>query len=160
MQGRTTIITPQIFTTSLYSNSTNSTAKSSSCPSSVHDIEIHKTFRIVTLYLTIIIGTIGGVLVLLWMIFNRRLKARLNHISRVNSLILNLTFADLGVIFLAVLPQLIWEYVDREWVAGEAMCKIVKFLQSFSMMSSNYVLVVIAIDRHQAIRAPLKEPIP
>ena len=127
------------------------------CKNSVHDIELDKGTRLGILYATIIIGIIGSLLVLLWMVCNRKVTPRFNHLSRVNSFILNLTIADMSVILLAVLPQLVWEYSDREWSAGPAMCKIVKFLQSFSMMSSNYILVVIAIDRHQAIRAPLKE---
>lgn len=131
--------------------------KSSKCGNTVHDIELDKDTRLGILYATIIVGIIGSMLVLLWMACNRKLTPRFNHLSRVNSLILNLTIADMSVILLAVLPQLVWEYADREWSAGAAMCKIVKFLQSFSMMASNYILVVIAIDRHQAIRAPLKE---
>ena len=131
--------------------------KTSRCKNSVHDIELDKGTRLGILYATIIIGIIGSLLVLLWMVCNRKVTPRFNHLSRVNSFILNLTIADMSVILLAVLPQLVWEYSDREWSAGPAMCKIVKFLQSFSMMSSNYILVVIAIDRHQAIRAPLKE---
>lgn len=123
----------------------------------VHDIELDMDTRLGILYATIIVGILGSVLVISWMACNRKLTPRFNHLSRVNSFILNLTIADLFVILLAVVPQLIWEYSDREWSVGPAMCKIVKYLQSFSMMASNYILVVIAIDRHQAIRAPLKE---
>ncbi|KAH3837235.1 cephalotocin receptor 2-like [Dreissena polymorpha] len=145
-------------------NITNVTTNSSSplvdeC-GTVHDIGLHKPTRLAILYLTIIIGLIGFFLVLLYMCCNRRISPRFNHLSRVNAFILNLTFADLLVILIAVLPQLAWEHVDRDWSAGPVMCRIVKFLQSFSMISSNYILVVIAIDRHQAIRAPLKESWP
>ena len=133
--------------------------KTGRCANSVHDIELDKSVRLLILYLTIVLGIVGGLLVLLWMACNKRLTRKVNHLSRVNSFILNLTVADLCVILLAVLPQLIWEYRDREWIAGPAMCKIVKFLQTFSITCSNYMLVVIAIDRHQAIRYPLKESI-
>lgn len=135
----------------------SNSSKPSRCGNTVHDIELDKGIRLGILYATIIVGIVGSILVLLWMVCNRKVTPRFNHLSRVNSFILNLTIADLSVILLAVLPQLVWEYADREWSAGPAMCRIVKFLQSFSMMSSNYILVVIAIDRHQAIRAPLKE---
>lgn len=129
------------------------------CAGTVHDIELDKPYRLLILYLTTGLCIIGSILVLLWMVCNRRLSPRFNHLSRVNAFILNLTFADVLVILLAVVPQLVWEYVDRQWSAGDVMCRLLKFLQSFSMMSSNYMLVVIAIDRHQAIRAPLKESI-
>ena len=133
------------------------TNQSEGCKYSVHDIEQDARIRLAILYATIIFGVIGSILVLSWMVCNKKLTPRFNHLSRVNSFILNLTIADMLVILLAVLPQLIWEYADREWRAGPVMCKILKFLQSFSMMASNYILVVIAVDRHQAIRAPLKE---
>lgn len=129
------------------------------CSGTVHDIELDKTYRLLILFLTVGLCIVGSILVLLWMLCNRRHSPKFNHLSRVNAFILNLTFADLLVILLAVLPQLVWEYVDRQWLAGDVMCRLVKFLQSFSMISSNYMLVVIAIDRHQAIRAPLKESI-
>lgn len=126
----------------------------------VHDIQNHKPTRLAILYSTIILGLIGCGLVLLWMACNRKVSPRFSHLSRVNAFILNLTFADFLVIAVAVIPQLVWEYVEREWTAGPVICRLVKFLQGFSMMASNYILVVIAIDRHQAIRAPLKESFP
>lgn len=132
----------------------------SPCAGTVHDIELDKPYRLLILFLTVGLCIVGSILVLVWMLCNQRLSRNSNHFSRVNSFILNLTVADLLVIVLAVLPQLVWEYVDRQWSLGDVMCRLVKFLQSFSMMSSNYMLVVIAIDRHQAVTAPLKEPIP
>ena len=164
---RVPIMMNETFTTSHYitsdltnsSNITLNTSKVGRCGESVHDKDYNKRIRIATLYITIIIGTIGGALVFAWMWNNRRLKSRVNSLSRVNSFILNLTVADLMVMLLAVLPQLIWEYQDnRVWLAGEFMCKFIKFLQSFSMMASTNMLVVIAIDRHQAITKPLKTP--
>jgi len=142
---------------------TNSTANASivsnltSLCGSVHDIELDRTYRLLILYLTISLSVVGSILVVVWMLCNRRMSSNFNHLSRVNLFILHLTIADILVILLAVLPQLIWEYADRDWRAGDVMCRLVKFLQSFSMMASNYMVVVIAVDRHQAIRAPLKE---
>jgi len=132
----------------------------SRCGTGVHDIELDKPFRLAILYIILIVGLIGTTLVLLYMFFSRKLYPRFNHLSRVNAFILNLTIADASVLLLAVLPQLVWEHADRDWYAGEIMCRIVKFLQSFAMMASNYILIVIAVDRHHAIRAPLKEAWP
>ncbi|KAH3840236.1 neuropeptide S receptor-like [Dreissena polymorpha] len=131
---------------------------SNPCNGTVNDIELDKTYRLIILYLTITFCLIGSVLVVLWIILKQRISRKFNHHSRVNNFILNLTVADILVILLAVVPQLIWEYVDREWLAGDFMCRAVKFMQTFSMTASNYMLVVIAIDRQQAIISPLKEP--
>lgn len=119
---------------------------------SVHDITYDFNIRRIVLYLQIILGAIGGFLVILWMWHNRRQR------SRVNALILNLCVSDLCVVFFGLLPQLVWEYVEREWMAGEVMCRLVKFMQSFALFASANMLVIIALDRHQAIRAPLREP--
>lgn len=129
----------------------NPDAASSPKPN-VNDASFDKDFRIAALYVFIILGAVGGALVLLWLWFNRRRK------SRVNALILHVCISDLLVIFGACLPQLIWEYSERNWILGDAVCRLLKFLQSFVMMASNYMLVVLSIDRHQAIRAPLREP--
>ena len=118
----------------------------------VNDADFDKDIRIVSLYVLIVLGSIGGALVFLWLWFNRRRK------SRVHALILHVCLSDSLVILGACLPQLIWEYSDRNWLLGDAVCRMLKFLQSFVMMSSNFMLVVLSIDRHQAIRAPLREP--
>ena len=121
--------------------------------SNVNDAAFNKDIRIISLYVLIATGTIGGLLVFAWLWHNRRRK------SRVNALILHVAVADLFVILGACLIQLIWEH-DRNWALGEAVCRIVKFTQSFAMSSSNYMVVVLSIDRHQAIRSPLREPFP
>ena len=150
----------------IHSNVTNTSGVSinnsetiGQCDHSVHDMDFNKNVRILILYITICLNIIGSILVIIWMICNRRSSANYNHFSRVNAFILNLTVADILVILLAVLPQLVWEYADREWAVGPVMCRLVKLLQSFAITSSNYILVVIAVDRHQAIRSPLKESI-
>jgi len=54
--------------------------------------------------------------------------------------------------------QVIWEHADRLWLAGDVMCRVLKYAQSFAIMSSVNMLVVLSIDRHQAIRRPLSPP--
>lgn len=121
-------------------------------PSNVNDAAFAKDVRIAMLYVFITAGIVGGILVYAWLWHNRRRK------SRVNALIFHVALADMFVILVACLPQLIWEYNDRHWTLGDAMCRILKFLQSFAMSSSNYMVVVLSVDRHQAIRSPLREP--
>ena len=119
---------------------------------SVADAIFDKEVRLIVLYLEVIFGTIGGVCVCLWLWANRWRK------SRVKKLILHVAISDLLVVFLASLTQLIWEY-DRHWKAGEPFCKIIRYTTSFAMMSSNNMLVVLSIDRHEAIMHPLKDPV-
>ncbi len=121
---------------------------------SLADVDFDKDARTMVLLMEIIVGLVGGILVCVWLWMNRRRK------SRVNTLILNVAVSDLLVILGACLIQLIWEYAGREWLLGNAMCKLVKFFQSFAMMASSNMLVVLSLDRHQAIRSPLREPWP
>ena len=51
--------------------------------------------------------------------------------------------------------QVIWEILEREWVAGGFFCKVFKFSQTYALASSNYMLVALAMDRHRAVTKPL-----
>jgi gonadotropin-releasing hormone receptor len=48
-----------------------------------------------------------------------------------------------------------WSYTVA-WVAGNAECKIFKFLQMFSLYLSTFVLVLIGVDRFVVVRYPMK----
>ena len=53
---------------------------------------------------------------------------------------------------------MIWEGLGRHWYGDVIFCKMFKFLQTFSLTSSNYMLVAMAMDRHRAITRPLTMP--
>ena len=121
-------------------------------PLHVADAAFANDIRIVVLYVTIIVGVTGGMLVFCWLWYNRRRK------SRVNAVILHVALSDMFVMVGACVSQLAMEISGRHWILGNACCKIVKCMQVFAIFSSNYMLVVLSVDRHQAIRAPLREP--
>ena len=82
------------------------------------------------------------------------MRVRKRHYTRMQIFIIHLCFADMLVAFFNILPQLIWEIVG-EWVAGDLMCRCVKFMQIFVMYLSTYILVLTALDRRRAICNPL-----
>lgn len=131
------------------------TANTTSLPlrHNVADAPFDKTIRIAALATIVICGITGCLLVCGWLWYHRRRP------SHVNALIWHLTVSDLLVVTCACLPQLVWEF-DRQWTLGLVACKALKFTQSFVIMASNYMLVVLAFDRHRAIRSPLREPTP
>ena len=57
--------------------------------------------------------------------------------------------------FKVVEPHSVWEMMQRRWVAGLAACKMFKFLQTFSLTSSNYMILALALERHRAVTRPL-----
>lgn len=74
--------------------------------------------------------------------------------SRMNFFIMQLAIADLFVGLIYVFPDII-QKITIAWLAGEFMCKTVKFLQAVVMYASTYVLVALSIDRCDAITNPM-----
>ena len=151
---RTMTRTTENMTSSLsghnWQNGTNVSQASSLGPQSLNvaDARFDREIRIIVLYIEVIMGTLGGVLVCLWLWSSRKRKTRLNRI------IFHVALSDLLVILWASLPQLILEH-DREWHAGPVFCKVQRYLTSFVMMASNNMLVLLSVDRYFAIMHPL-----
>uniref|UniRef100_H3CPI6 Arginine vasopressin receptor 2b, tandem duplicate, 1 n=2 Tax=Tetraodon nigroviridis TaxID=99883 RepID=H3CPI6_TETNG len=87
-----------------------------------------------------------GVLFLLW--------KRRKQLSRMRVFVLHLCVADLVVTFFQVCPQLLWDVTDR-FVGPDVLCRLVKYLQVVGMFASTYMIVVMTIDRYQAICKPM-----
>ncbi|XP_071534096.1 gonadotropin-releasing hormone receptor [Panulirus ornatus] len=75
--------------------------------------------------------------------------------STVYTLIHHLSVADLFVTFACLTTESVWTYTV-EWVAGNFLCKLIKFLQMFSLYLSTFILVLIGVDRFTAVRYPMK----
>ncbi|XP_063378782.1 cardioacceleratory peptide receptor-like [Cydia fagiglandana] len=74
--------------------------------------------------------------------------------SRMNFFIMQLAIADLFVGLVLVFADIVQKHTIA-WLAGEFMCKFVKFLQAVVMYASTYVLVALSIDRCDAITNPM-----
>lgn len=100
--------------------------------------------------LSIIFITAGilnfGVLLVLW--------KRRKQLSRMRVFVLHLCVADLVVAFFQVCPQLMWDITDR-FVGPDSLCRLVKYLQIVGMFASTYMIVVMTMDRYQAICKPM-----
>ncbi|CAL8339839.1 unnamed protein product [Lota lota] len=87
-----------------------------------------------------------GLLLILW--------KRRKQLSRMRVFVFHLCIADLVVTFFQVCPQLVWDITDR-FVGPDIVCRIVKYLQVVGMFASTYMIVVMTIDRYQAICNPM-----
>lgn len=67
---------------------------------------------------------------------------------------LHLSIADLVVAFFQVLPQLIWDITDV-FIGPDFLCRIIKYLQLLGMFASTYMIVVMTVDRYQAVCYPM-----
>lgn len=88
----------------------------------------------------------GALLLVLW----RQRK----QMTRMRVFVFNLGLADLVVAFFQVCPQLMWDITDR-FVGTDFMCRFVKYLQVLGMFSSTYMIVVMTVDRYQAVCNPM-----
>ncbi|XP_072940570.1 cardioacceleratory peptide receptor isoform X2 [Epargyreus clarus] len=102
--------------------------------------------------------TVMWVLFVLIVVLNSSVIAALlctnSRKSRMNFFIMQLAIADLFVGLIYVFVDII-QKITIAWLAGEFMCKIVKFLQAVVMYASTYVLVALSIDRCDAITNPM-----
>uniref|UniRef100_A0A8C3A0P2 G-protein coupled receptors family 1 profile domain-containing protein n=1 Tax=Cyclopterus lumpus TaxID=8103 RepID=A0A8C3A0P2_CYCLU len=76
------------------------------------------------------------------------------QMSRMRVFVFHLCLADLVVAFFQVCPQLIWDITDR-FVGPDLVCRLVKYLQVLGMFSSTYMIVVLTVDRYQAVCNPM-----
>ncbi|KAJ8029213.1 Gonadotropin-releasing hormone II receptor [Holothuria leucospilota] len=109
--------------------------------------------RLATLWFLFASGVIGNTCALIWLWHRRHRK------SRVLKIIFGLVTADLSVCFLVMLFSAAYEMM-RRWIWGNFACKFTMFLQTTSIMASSYMLVLLALDRHMAVRSPMKGSYP
>uniref|UniRef100_A0A0L8I8U1 G-protein coupled receptors family 1 profile domain-containing protein n=2 Tax=Octopus bimaculoides TaxID=37653 RepID=A0A0L8I8U1_OCTBM len=144
------ITSPSGFFLDFYKQSTIPTTDFLNNTNSSHPIRDEKLVKIEiavlgTCFSLAIINNLCVLLVLLW----RRKKIR-----RMQLFILHLSIADLIVAFFNILPQLIWDITFR-FMAGDGMCRFIKYAQMFSLYLSTYILIMTAVDRYRAICHPL-----
>lgn len=82
------------------------------------------------------------------------LRTGRQNTSTVYMLLVQLTIADLLVTTFCILTDAIW-MLTVQWYGGEFLCKMVKFMQMFSLYLSTFVLVLIGFDRLCAVRFPM-----
>ncbi|KAH7961858.1 vasopressin V1a receptor [Rhipicephalus sanguineus] len=111
----------------------------------------HKRVRIAIIIIMIVTSVVGNSVVCWKLVVQRRHR----RISKARVLFLNLAIADLLVACVTMTSQVVWEVMGRLWIAGDAFCRFFKFLQTFALVSSTYMLVTIAVDRHIAVTTPL-----
>ncbi len=87
-----------------------------------------------------------GLLLVLW--------KKKQQMSRMRVFVTHLCLADLVVAFFQVCPQLIWDITDR-FIGPDLVCRLVKYLQIVGMFASTYMIVVMTVDRYQAICNPM-----
>ncbi|XP_077335135.1 vasopressin V2 receptor isoform X2 [Lithobates pipiens] len=105
-------------------------------------------WSIALLTIILALATFGNSLVLFTLLRRRK------HNALMHTFMIHLCLADLVVAFFQVLPQLIWDIIDR-FPGPDFLCRSVRYLQVVGMFVSSYMIVAMTFDRHQAICRPM-----
>ncbi|XP_070545331.1 QRFP-like peptide receptor [Ptychodera flava] len=104
---------------------------------------------VISYVLVFVLTMFGNIVVVIVMLKFRRMR------TVTNIYLVSLAFSDL-MIALFCMPFDTLYSVTTNWPFGEAMCKISRFVQTFSVSTSVLTLTAIAADRYIAILYPLK----
>ncbi|XP_067906166.1 vasopressin V2 receptor-like [Heterodontus francisci] len=83
-----------------------------------------------------------------------RVLWRKKRMSRMYVFVMHLSIADLVVAVFQVLPQLIWD-ITEIFLGPDVLCRAVAYLQLVGMFASTYMMVVMTVDRFQAVCYPM-----
>ncbi|KAJ8317100.1 hypothetical protein KUTeg_005004, partial [Tegillarca granosa] len=112
-------------------------------------IYIWVTFTNVVIFLA---GVFGNVMVILVVLKVKQMKTHMNY------LLLNLSFADLLVLIICQPSALLEFYAKDRWYLGLVMCEyLIPQLENAVVHASVFTILVITIERHNAICFPLKK---
>uniref|UniRef100_A0A8C4PWK9 Oxytocin receptor a n=1 Tax=Eptatretus burgeri TaxID=7764 RepID=A0A8C4PWK9_EPTBU len=113
--------------------------------------EVLARIEVAVLAAIFVAALVGNICVLAVLLKGRSTRTK----SRMQFFIAHLSIADLTVALFQVLPQLAWDVTFR-FQGPDALCRIVKYLQTLGMFASTYMLIAMALDRYMAICHPLR----
>ncbi|KAM9324212.1 vasopressin V2 receptor [Gastrophryne carolinensis] len=105
-------------------------------------------WNVALLTIVLAFATFGNCLILFTLLRRRK------HNALMHTFMIHLCLADLVVAFFQVLPQLIWDILDRLPVP-DFLCRSIRYFQVVGMFASSYMIVAMTFDRHQAICRPM-----
>ncbi|XP_067657595.1 QRFP-like peptide receptor [Haliotis asinina] len=98
-----------------------------------------------------VVGILGNVMVI-------QVVARMKAMrTQMNFFLMSLSVADLLVLVICQPSALLEFYGKDRWLIGEAMCRLVPFLENASLHSSVLTLLTIGFERYYTICHPLKD---
>ncbi|KAL1501074.1 hypothetical protein ABEB36_006472 [Hypothenemus hampei] len=98
----------------------------------------------------LVFSAVANMTVLVLLVKRKRVQP-----SRINTMLMHLAIADLMVTFLIMPLEIVWAYTVQ-WLAGDAMCRIMSFFRTFGLYLSSFILCCLSIDRYYAVMKPLQ----
>ncbi|CAJ0569910.1 unnamed protein product, partial [Mesorhabditis spiculigera] len=100
-------------------------------------------------HLMIIILTLVGNLLLVYVILRNNRVLRRKRVTPVQMLMLHMCAADLLFALVTILPTMLITLTVPVFHGPDELCKFVKFIQVLPMYASAFLLVAISADRYQ-----------
>jgi neuropeptide Y receptor len=114
-------------------------------------LPLYAQIIVIVAYTTIIVVAVGGNSLVVATVVSRRSMRTVT-----NWFIVNLACADTLMATLCIPPTFIADVLLLYWPFGAALCPLVGYAQMSSVFLCAFTLVGISIDRHRAIRHPLR----
>lgn len=100
-----------------------------------------------------VLAIAGNVSIIARLYHNR--KAHFAHkMSNINVLCVNLAIADISSALCCILSNAVL-YIVEQFLAGDVMCKMLKYLQKVGVAASTFIIVAISMDKCFAIVFPM-----
>lgn len=127
----------------------SSTTATDHAESAVSSLDTVALTQLVVLFLTLVAGFFGNVLVVGVVICNRQMR------TRTNIFLTQLAVTGMGVCLFCI-PFMITALIKQSWVLGGALCKLNAFLVPFWFSSSIFTLTAISIHKYFSVVSPLR----
>ena len=116
-----------------------------------HLLPVYARVLLIVLYLAVVIVSVGGnTLVIVVIAAQRRMR------TVTNCFIVNLAFADTMMATVCVPFTFVADILLQRWPFGSALCPLIGYVQAVAVFLGAFTLVAISVDRHRAIRHPLR----
>ncbi|XP_076332638.1 cholecystokinin receptor-like [Tachypleus tridentatus] len=137
---------------SLVTNSSKMTNDSElyNSSSQLSSVGIEEKVCLILLYsIILMLAVVGNMLVIITLAVNKRMR------TVTNVFLMNLAISDL-LLGVFCMPFTLAGALLREFVFGEAMCRMIPYFQAVSVSVSAWTLVAMSVERYYAICHPLK----
>ena len=98
---------------------------------------------------------LGGNCAVVYRLWRGQVHSGAKKLSNISLLYLQLSIADLVAAFCCILSNAIL-YLVQHFVAGNGLCKLLRFLQKLGVASSTFIVMAIGLDRCLAVLFPMR----
>ncbi|XP_022257121.1 cholecystokinin receptor-like [Limulus polyphemus] len=135
---------------SINTNSSTNNSETSGDSNVRSSVSLEEKVCLILLYtIILLLAIVGNTLVIITLAINKRMR------TVTNVFLMNLAISDL-LLGVFCMPFTLAGALLREFIFGEAMCRLIPYFQAVSVSVSAWTLVAMSVERYYAICHPLK----